>query len=851
MKTTLKTLVVLAGAAAGSSALAQPFVVNISGATLQENFFRAPASTIDFLDLNASGTIRDQLAPFDVTVPFLAQQYFQVQYRAVGSVNGLVELDTWGTTYALTNTDITAAFASRAYNNRTRYINNGATEGPAVPTNPGAAPVRSTTDGTYIATTSQTGGIQIDIAPLDVPVLWGVSAGTAMDADPLRNPTQPGYGTNDRLATNPDGTETTQGNTLATLVVGNLNVNSPDAFTIFDTSVAITPVAPITNYGTGLQQVTLTDLQHTYVTGRRKNGENLVVITRDSGSGTRNAFNNGILIDPSWGIGDNIGLRNTSLNNQILGPNFLPSNKGGQGQLEGTLFNHRLAVGYSGPERGVNSGWLGVQADFLAVLDDVRGGTVYARPTTDNLLDNTVDGFNIQGPAVFATFGDPRAESMANGGDDNGNPLMRNAAAARYINNITRSVESFKDVPGGDESLFTPAEFLALDFLLPTAVDFVPNLLDPQILIPNPNLNQLLQDFTRANAVTSGPAYENFNTGANGRVPTRQTGTVYTDGVPNGANYITQAGSVLAYGSALNTRNKISGDFDGNGVRDLADVPGMIAAWVDRDGGAAWAPGTDACIEILGDFTGDGNFNSDDARYFADGLALVGGRGNGEGTLNRFAGFEAVDSAFGGNFFGTTLATGASYTNGASAGDIFGDGSLKTPGYNLIGFDGVVDAFDIDYVCANFGDWENLSDAATMDLSADMNGDLVVDLEDVRVIVEDFLQTEIGDVNLDGVRDATDLSIAQSNLGMMGGWAMGDVNCDGVIDQADLDIIAGATECPGDTNGDNEINFTDLNTVLTQFGQTGSGLAGDVNDSGTVDFGDLNLILSNFGLSCN
>jgi hypothetical protein len=851
MKITLKTLVALAGAAAGSVAIAQPFVVNISGATLQENFFRAPASTIDFLDLNNSGTIRDQLAPFDVTIPFLPQQFFQIQYRAVGSVNGLVELDTWGTAYALTNTDITAAFASRAYNNRTRYINNGVTEGPAVATNPGAAPVRSTTDGTYTATTSQTGGIQIDIAPLDVPVLWGVTAGTVDDADPLRNPTSAGYGTNDRLATLPDGTPTTQGNTLATLIVGNLNVLSPDAFTIFDTSVAITPVAPITNYGTGLQQVTLTDLQHTYVTGRRKNGENLVVVTRDSGSGTRNAFNNGILIDPSWGIGDNIGVRNTSLNNQILGPNFLPSNKGGQGQMEGTLFNHRLAVGYSGPERGVNSGWLGVQADFLAVLDDVRGGTIYARPTIDNLLDNTVDGFNIQGPAVFATFGDPRAEPASNGGDDNGNPRLRNTAAALYINNITRSVESFKDVPGGDESLFTPAEFLALDFLLPTAVDFVPSLLDPEILLPNPNLNQLLQDFTRNNAVTSGAAYENFNTNVNGRVPTRQTGTVYTDGVANGGNYITQAGTALTYGQPLNTRNKISGDFDGNGVRDLADVPGMIAAWNDRNGGSAWLPGSDVSIEIIGDFTGDGNFDSADVRYFADGLALVGGRGNGDGSLDRFAGFEAVDDAFGGNFFGTTLATGAAYTNGASAGDIFGDGSLKTPGYNLIGFDGVVDAYDIDYVCANFGVWENLSDAATMDLSADMNGDLVVDAADVAVIVETFLGTQIGDVNLDGVVDGTDESIAMSNLGMEGGWAMGDVNCDGMVTQADIDIITGGVECPGDTNGDNLVNFTDLNTVLSEFGQSGMGLPGDVDGNGVVNFADLNLILSNFGAQCN
>jgi hypothetical protein len=57
-------------------------------------------------------------------------------------------------------------------------------------------------------------------------------------------------------------------------------------------------------------------------------------------------------------------------------------------------------------------------------------------------------------------------------------------------------------------------------------------------------------------------------------------------------------------------------------------------------------------------------------------------------------------------------------------------------------------------------------------------------------------------------------------------------------------------ECPGDTNGDNTINFADLNAVLSTFGQTGDGAAGDVNGDGVVNFSDLNLVLSNFGIEC-
>ncbi len=58
------------------------------------------------------------------------------------------------------------------------------------------------------------------------------------------------------------------------------------------------------------------------------------------------------------------------------------------------------------------------------------------------------------------------------------------------------------------------------------------------------------------------------------------------------------------------------------------------------------------------------------------------------------------------------------------------------------------------------------------------------------------------------------------------------------------------TDCPGDTNGDNIVNFADLNAVLSTFGQTGSGLAGDVNGDGVVNFVDLNIVLSNFGMVC-
>jgi hypothetical protein len=53
----------------------------------------------------------------------------------------------------------------------------------------------------------------------------------------------------------------------------------------------------------------------------------------------------------------------------------------------------------------------------------------------------------------------------------------------------------------------------------------------------------------------------------------------------------------------------------------------------------------------------------------------------------------------------------------------------------------------------------------------------------------------------------------------------------------------------GDTNDDGIVDFTDLNNLLSDFGDAGEGTEWltDLDGSGTVDFADLNAVLSNFG----
>jgi len=803
-------------------AQAQPYLINISGATAQQNYFKAAASTNDFLDVDGDGVFSpsvDNLSPFKVAPPYAANHRWTVQYRAVGSGNGLNELVTWGQTFATNAADIPfSTAADGGFNNLTQYINAGATTGPANLSNPGAAPNTSTTTGVPSVLTSG-GGIRIDIAPLDVPTLWftRIAGAGAFDLAPGTA----GYGTNAKVATDRNGAPVAQGNLLDTL--GGLNTNLNNANTVYDTAVSLVPVAAVTNLGTGLTQITKTGLRYLTTTGRAQNGENLIVVTRDSGSGTRNAFMNGLGVDPSWGVGDNILASNSSTNDNA-GPNYIPSNKGGSGRLEATVRNARLGVGYTGAERGKGNWLTGAQLEILAIRDDLSGGTDFVRPTASNVLNNglrgqidpstgsayTTDGYRILGPANWVTIGDPRNQNELGGDATNTNPRMRNTEAAKYINNLTRSIEAFNS-PTGAPTDFAPGEFMASQYILVSAADYVPSRTSPTSYILNTARVQLSQDYTLGASVLTDAGYSTFGTYTlNGKVPTRTTlANTYSDKVlvPGGGSYINQGGATVAYNGNLTSRNRIAGDFNGDGKRDLNDATEMLKAYRSRNGGSPWtapsgtgaiagAPGTDAIIEVLGDFNADGNFDAADIRYWADGLAIDPATGK----LDRKKGYEAIDNAWNAltgnnNFFGTTKASGPAYVAGESRFDIVSGTNPNTPGFTPKA-DGVIDSNDRAYIAAQIAggdvDWANdLSKAVGADLSADVTGDLKINGDDLAAI-----KTALGvcdaDFNNDGFLDFTDFDAFVEAF--EAGEASSDFNGDGFIDFTDFDAFVAAFE---------------------------------------------------------
>ncbi|MEL6395796.1 MAG: hypothetical protein AAFQ71_07305 [Planctomycetota bacterium] len=705
-------------------------------------------------------------------------------------------------------------------------------------------------------------GFTVDFSASDVPLSWFGIAGGLPEPDAL--PTTAGYGANPRLATDFAGNTLQQSNLLRPL--NRLNTDGSDpAFQAFDTAISATPVAAITNPGTGLNfglgasEIYMSDLRHLAATGRRNNGENLTKVTRDSGSGTRNAFMNGLGLDPSWGAGENIGNRSTSSANDRVGPNYTPSNKGGSSRNEGTTVNTRMGIGHTGAERGgsrwiINTPGNPQDLEVLGILADIKGGTVAARPTLDNVIDAGPNGYNVQGPASLSHLGNPRALSADLGGNgfDAGDPVSvpglptPNRAAGAYLNNITRSIAAFNQAPGSSFTALTPGELLATQFLL-VASTVNANELEagnlaaaaanglPIPLIVNPSNSPAVEAFARGSASPLNlPQYGNATT-EGGVVPTRTTDVAYGDGSGAGVNnYFDQSGASIAYGADIDVvadNSQVAYDFNGDGVRSLADAVPMIRAFRDRFEATPWAPGQGAAgtvIEILGDGDNDGNFGADDIRYWADGLVLgasanglggsrdvspiapqggvlVQGDGQEDDVLNRTAGFYAVDVAYeaetgNNNFFGTTLATGAAYTLGASKADVAGSVGT-TPGYAPVGADGVIDVNDIDYVRGNKGDFADLLQAVSaaddglrafqasvIDASADMNGDLIIDETDVDEILG-ALGTVRGDFDLDGDFDLNDRRIAQTsraNGTSPASYGDGDFDGDGDVDSDDV-----------------------------------------------------------------
>jgi hypothetical protein len=138
-----------------------------------------------------------------------------------------------------------------------------------------------------------------------------------------------------------------------------------------------------------------------------------------------------------------------------------------------------------------------------------------------------------------------------------------------------------------------------------------------------------------------------------------------------------------------------------------------------------------------------------------------------------------------------------------------------------------------------------------MDLSCDMNGDLLVDDADIAFVIETVLETELGDFNLDGSRNDDDRQIIVDNLGTEGGYASGDINGDQFVDNDDLaafDGTGGPCVAADLAMPFGVLDGADVNAFITAFGA--SSASADLTEDGVVDGADVNAFISQFGAGC-
>ncbi|MBN1764763.1 MAG: hypothetical protein JW860_05855 [Sedimentisphaerales bacterium] len=811
--------------------------VNISGATLFSAFFADGSSTQDYIDADQDGVASkygigpanlDQLAP-SVYCPASdppcgkdSNIYWHVIYRGVGSGNGLKELDLW---HDINEDCEVGAPTDEAYINRQQYAD-GITPG-----------------GDYCATNTKQGGCpviqnQIDLAVMDVPLRQFVVSGYVCNSDPERGPEHDGYGLCP-IDNWDEGDVGTQKNYLKELVY-------TDPADIREAPIAWVSIGITANPGAAIDstpgdgvpdgKITKDDLRHLWLTGRLPSGENLVAATRDSGSGTRNGAMSSICLDPSWGKGDNLAKKIDDSDTTKLGRRHQATNLGGSSRMKEANKNRRLSVGYNGLDDKAGPQFLAQEIELLNV-EFVPNSGVYARPTWSANTGNS-GGFNsIVNTDVDAGWKCGGSETFVwvDG--------AISCSAEQYLQNIQDSISAYvaAQTPPG-----SPGEYLALNFTLLPGMKAVPSdvyctqacewvLTDPNDPNQfNPNIyNDDPHDW-------NFPAYGYAGAGI---VPFRLFDPCqYSDGMTQ--DYLAADGStVLVGGTPLHASMTVQGDMDNDRDRDAVDLALMVANMPAAGVNSTYAPTGLSSVfdmEIACDMNGDGNLDAKDVRYYADGLILVGG------MLNRAVGFTAVDTAAGGNYFGTSIQLGA-YTKAVYvAGDSRGDvaGNPVAPGADPRGADGVVDDMDIDYMldvlsggwkadikaekvgCYCCTRWDDAllrsidltsDDAVWADDSLDMNGDRTLDVQDLMILVETIIGLPYGDLNADGVVDDLDAAIITGNFGMGAdscldnpGYLDGDINGDGRVDEHDLDI---ACNLPGDIDVDCDVDLNDFSLL--------------------------------------
>ncbi|MGP1309091.1 MAG: hypothetical protein ACTS27_02705 [Phycisphaerales bacterium] len=221
-----------------------------------------------------------------------------------------------------------------------------------------------------------------------------------------------------------------------------------------------------------------------------------------------------------------------------------------------------------------------------------------------------------------------------------------------------------------------------------------------------------------------------------------------------------------------------------------------------------------------------------------------------EGTLNSPNGMFCLESNVTDTGTGTTYTnTGKVMTDTGAAGGMIPDWCIRLPNPDDPTFQFLPGE---EYVNAQFDVTNNTDSPAIFMYFANGGGTLSIDGASDGSGVENFMLVGPGEtvplLFAVGLTEERPFEIFDVIL-------FSDLNADGELEPvlSQAYTTARGEPCAGDTNNDDLVNFSDLNTILTCFGLTGQPghLLGDLTRDGVVNFADLNEVLTNFGNGCD
>ena len=92
--------------------------------------------------------------------------------------------------------------------------------------------------------------------------------------------------------------------------------------------------------------------------------------------------------------------------------------------------------------------------------------------------------------------------------------------------------------------------------------------------------------------------------------------------------------------------------------------------------------------------------------------------------------------------------------------------------------------------------------------------------------------------------------LGTDQTGLLPGTANTGVDSIRYMDIGAYEFQGTTVNCPADTDGDGDVDLSDLALLLSEFGQNGAALSGDADGDGDVDLTDLAIVLGDFGQSC-